>query len=445
MKKMIQTVLAVMIIAGMTGCATPYMIDRRRDAADIFTARFGFGAGAKVGIGPVQAGILASSDAGGLRGGELSHTRLISGGDIDFLVLGYDEFVPPEGAASIVRKRNKEHKVRYAMLCIPAATQLTWPIPNKYNPSYFTQLEVVGGLFWTVRLGFNPGELLDFIFGWCGSDIYGDDIEAGRKELQSNKPAPVEPEYQRILQALRAHPDTVLSNESLYAKESTPSTRAFRTVLGDKTVHFEERILVELLNNLPPDNHWNREQIFARPELSSATIEQFYPKALEWGKHLNYTILANIATHSNTPRNVVMDLAKRRDVPTGGVEPAQRQMKKYVDDVLAGHSDNATETFEHLYEYAIQIQEAGWTHNGMAIILALAKSSLTPTNILVRIANYDDRTVQEVIVSNPNTPETTLTQLSASRFPEVRAKALKKKEPEPTNATYSSPAAGSKR
>lgn len=41
---------------------------------------------------------------------------------------------------------------------------------------YYTQLEVAAGLGYTVRLGFNPGELLDFLLGWTTIDIFGDDV-----------------------------------------------------------------------------------------------------------------------------------------------------------------------------------------------------------------------------------------------------------------------------
>ena len=40
---------------------------------------------------------------------------------------------------------------------------------------HYTQVEVVAGLLFSVRAGVNPGELLDFLLGWAGIDIYGDD------------------------------------------------------------------------------------------------------------------------------------------------------------------------------------------------------------------------------------------------------------------------------
>jgi len=54
------------------------------------------------------------------------------------------------------------------------------------NASYWTQIEAVIGIGGTLRLGFNPGELLDFILGWTTIDIYGDDLEAKKQKEKSN-------------------------------------------------------------------------------------------------------------------------------------------------------------------------------------------------------------------------------------------------------------------
>ena len=43
------------------------------------------------------------------------------------------------------------------------------------------QIDLSVGLIASVRLGFNPGELLDFLIGLVGFDLYGDDL-AGSKE-----------------------------------------------------------------------------------------------------------------------------------------------------------------------------------------------------------------------------------------------------------------------
>ena len=53
------------------------------------------------------------------------------------------------------------------------------------SPALYTQLEVVIGLGGTLRLGFNPGVLLDFLLGWFTIDISYDDIELNKRK--SNK------------------------------------------------------------------------------------------------------------------------------------------------------------------------------------------------------------------------------------------------------------------
>ncbi len=79
--------------------------------------------------------------------------------------------------------------VAYRPSCIPF-----WdpPPPEPPNPARWTQFEVAAGLLGGVRLGFNPGELLDFLLGFFGADLYGDDLARG--EIQSHaESAEIEP------------------------------------------------------------------------------------------------------------------------------------------------------------------------------------------------------------------------------------------------------------
>ena len=242
--------------------------------------------------------------------------------------------------------------------------------------------------------------------------------ERQKREYEA-KLARERPEYERIRKSIVENPHVVVSPE-FYGREDTPATRALKSALGDREIAFPEDVLVRLLEQLPPDNHWIREQIFGRPELSAKTIEDFYPKALDWGAHLNYGILANIATHPNTPRSLVEDLALSTTLPGGAVGPAQTQIKQFAEDILAGHSDASDDSFHHLYELAIKMPKLGWTDNGKAILLALAKSPITPTTVLAQVANTDDELVQRAILSHTNISAQMLTQLSTSRFARVR-------------------------
>ena len=59
--------------------------------------------------------------------------------------------------------------------------------------SYLTQIEAVVGLGPTIRLGFNPGELLDFFFGWTTLDLFQDDLNrrgANQASEATSEPAP---------------------------------------------------------------------------------------------------------------------------------------------------------------------------------------------------------------------------------------------------------------
>jgi hypothetical protein len=50
--------------------------------------------------------------------------------------------------------------------------------PNSITP-YLTQVEATVGVVGTMRIGLNPGELLDFLLGWTTLDFYRDDAAHG--------------------------------------------------------------------------------------------------------------------------------------------------------------------------------------------------------------------------------------------------------------------------
>ncbi|NLB55331.1 MAG: hypothetical protein GX811_06120 [Lentisphaerae bacterium] len=249
--------------------------------------------------------------------------------------------------------------------------------------------------------------------------------EAREKQRRKyeEKLAREKPEYEKIRTFIVENPHVVVSSD-FYGRDDTPATRALKSTLGDRDVPFPEDVLVKMLEQLPPDNHWIREQIFARSEHSATTIEKYYPKALDWGARLNYGILVNIATHPNTPRSLVEDLALSTTLPGGAVGPAQAQVKQFAEDVLAGHTDTSDDSFHHLYELAIKMPTHGWTDNGKAILFALAKSPITPATVLARVADADDEFVQKAILSHANISAQILTQLSTSRFARVREAVL---------------------
>ncbi len=49
--------------------------------------------------------------------------------------------------------------------------------PNGYPKSYLYQIEFAIGIYGGIRIGFNPAELVDFIFGFTTYDLYDDDVK----------------------------------------------------------------------------------------------------------------------------------------------------------------------------------------------------------------------------------------------------------------------------
>ena len=63
---------------------------------------------------------------------------------------------------------------------------------TNYPAHYWTQIEVTAGAGPSVRVGFNPGELVDFLVGWFGVDLYNDDIASAAHKNRQTKEVPPE-------------------------------------------------------------------------------------------------------------------------------------------------------------------------------------------------------------------------------------------------------------
>ena len=191
--------LFVGLAAISTGCATPYMADRGRDAADIFTAAIGVGVGAKGRIGPVTVGVCANMDVAGVRNGLLLDA-LDPNVDLQSTIVPLPPCVadsPPYlcfGFEALQMRSPTLSKHELGMLAYSEFPFITTSLysgeedaPLSARWKYWTQIEVVAALGPSIRAGFNPGELLDFILGWTTIDIYNDDIERKKsnKALQA--------------------------------------------------------------------------------------------------------------------------------------------------------------------------------------------------------------------------------------------------------------------
>jgi hypothetical protein len=195
----ITVLLLFLCLLILNGCTTSaYFTDRGRDAADIFTAQVGYGGGAKVRAGPLQAGLLLDIGLGGLRGGDLLGKTDFWPSDADMPVkqeyllgiFGIEAF----GGSQLCDMRGKSFASKQIILSLPInfredpeLTEEAEQWKMVYNPwPYYTQLEIVVGLGLNARIGFNPGELIDFILGWTTLDIFNDDLEKKKRERLYN-------------------------------------------------------------------------------------------------------------------------------------------------------------------------------------------------------------------------------------------------------------------
>jgi len=186
MKKIIRIFVTVVVIANMTGCASTkgYFIDRGRDGVDIFTCSVGLGLGAKARIGPAGAGLMVQHDMAGLRRGQISindQTWNLNHGFpwIDYVVL----CIGSESCNGEYYLNDARSKSFHALMEIPFVYTVE---ERESRCAYYTQIEAVIAPGPSLRLGFNPGELLDFILGWTTIDILKDDLEAKKQKEKSN-------------------------------------------------------------------------------------------------------------------------------------------------------------------------------------------------------------------------------------------------------------------
>jgi len=190
MRKILCIAILLSIASFVTGCASigGYFVDRGRDAADIITATAGVGLGAKGRIGPLQTGLLIEAPQIGVRGGEFS-------ADNPLLYMANTSRGASGEAIGITQGEEEFHMVKLDRHKEFYSTSIderifVYKVKDQYSaPYYYTQIEAVIAIGLSIRIGFNPGELLDFILSWTTIDIYGDDLEA-RKRRERVEPKP---------------------------------------------------------------------------------------------------------------------------------------------------------------------------------------------------------------------------------------------------------------
>ncbi len=204
MKDAIKAFLLMLIVVYTSGCSTTNAVDRKRDAADIFTFTVGHGFGAKAQLGPVAVSpLLLQNDSSGLRGGAVfddikGPPDIVDGGILEVGFLGF----AGEGfgihyqnwddeTLSVMKQRGKVYmwdEDNYLPFL-----ELPQQIDGTQYPSYtYSQVDVVVALGFSVRVGFNLGEFLDWALGYLNIDIFNDDLEQ-RKAIKAQQQIAEEP------------------------------------------------------------------------------------------------------------------------------------------------------------------------------------------------------------------------------------------------------------
>ena len=179
---MIQILLLGVMASLAIGCASSgIMADRRRDAADIFNCSLGFGLGAAARVGPVKTGVIAEGDIAGHRGGQSCNGNPMFLGNFDAFMLGFglERFSGyPDWVE--MKERGKDFEAEWEGPPIIGIAPL-WRDPARNHRGQLYQIDVTAAIGLSLRLGFNPAELLDFALGWWAIDFLDDDMEAKRK------------------------------------------------------------------------------------------------------------------------------------------------------------------------------------------------------------------------------------------------------------------------
>lgn len=191
-------VLCVLTALLATGCASThaYFSDRGRDAADIVSVSVGTGIGAKARVSALSFGLLYEGDVAGIRGGSAfaGHPGDYCY-DVQFLTCCNEYFAPP-GSEDRHKRFHAEQRFGIdsdgnagagrGVWCLmpPMCLSPLLPLPPDMKPSalhYYMQIDLVAAVGGGLRVGLNPGELVDFLLGWVGVDFMKDDLAMRRR------------------------------------------------------------------------------------------------------------------------------------------------------------------------------------------------------------------------------------------------------------------------
>lgn len=172
--------LLATILLTCSGCTSAYWLDRGRDFNDVFHMGIGPGIGASGRVSAVQMGIVSEMDFINLRGVQPLHAfgKANTWSTAEMVLSGAEEFKGGP-AQAIMQQRRKTYGMDKIFMCWMRPmnnAKGTANLPHSVSPAFYSDLEVTAGLLLAVRVGFNPGELVDFLLGFFTVDFYSDDV-----------------------------------------------------------------------------------------------------------------------------------------------------------------------------------------------------------------------------------------------------------------------------
>ena len=151
----------------------------------------------------------------------------------------YDEEFVPEKANPVLEQRHKYYSA-YSLF-FPLMTEYFAPYPmvddhtscelkdQSFHP-YFTQIDITCAALVGVHVGFNPGELVDFLLGWFGLDICNDDLSVARQEKKARKKKEgLERANKELQMQLASIPVTMITAEEVQQKVAQSGIALVRT------------------------------------------------------------------------------------------------------------------------------------------------------------------------------------------------------------------------
>ena len=167
----------------MVGCAstTAYLGDRGRDARDMVNLGVELGSvGVSAQVGPLMTGAIYTDPGKDANGWGLANRGLgrYEYGEWQAVVIGYK-------AIGSKAARGRECGTRQIACVADGTDPLGWNTPCYYA---LGNVDARVGLGLGIHAGIHLGEIVDFLLGWFGADIMGDDVALQKlKETKSNQ------------------------------------------------------------------------------------------------------------------------------------------------------------------------------------------------------------------------------------------------------------------